>query len=532
MYYYIEILFVLLNFILALSTDIKIPIYIKNTTSFVDLIIPLNNMVSIDNIIKKFCKKYLIIEPEYDIIRKTVMIFMENIRENPSSFCKSFKINGLIILNFAYEQSNYEIISLTFKIQDNDIMMKLKLSSFCSKFLIDHVTCNELYSNVKNCMKIPMTNDSIYISTGITASTTSIDYFVNEILTQVYDNYQHHHLYISYPKVYYAILAGRMQFLRIHLEYCNILLKLNYITEVHIWDFIINKDDQNDDKEFINQFIRDTDLHGYRLFQNSNNNNNNYRYQLFYEHYLNNKRYQNNDILIKADDDIVFIDISYFPQFIKKVMSYNDKNNDYYFHFPNIINNDVGFLIQAQRIKNKIFEKWLNYYRDNFDLDFNSCLNTYYENVTSMVDFSPITTWNHGIHTKGEFAVDIHTMFVNNLQNFIETIHNNNNKQSKIIKFKRSISNNMYAVSFKTIHKVYKVFLDDYCCNHEIFFGLLPWLMKTSHLIHVDFIISHFAFNFQYKDEIYRSTLESILDIYRDISINFVNTFEKEKPLW
>ena len=44
----------------------------------------------------------------------------------------------------------------------------------------------------------------------------------------------------NYPRVYYAIFAGRSKYLDIHSKYCDMLLRLNYITEVHLWDFTGN----------------------------------------------------------------------------------------------------------------------------------------------------------------------------------------------------------------------------------------------------------------------------------------------------
>jgi len=64
-----------------------------------------------------------------------------------------------------------------------------------------------------------------------------------------------------------------------------------------------------------------------------------YLWYSFYEHYLINKRYQPQDIFIKADDDIVFVDISSFQLFLNEIINSTGPN----IHFLNIINNDAGF---------------------------------------------------------------------------------------------------------------------------------------------------------------------------------------------
>jgi len=333
----------------------------------------------------------------------------------------------------------------------------------------------------------------------------------------------------TYPKVYYAIFAGRLKFMKIHLQYCNALLELHYVSEVHIWDFTNGHDD---DREFITQFIRDTSLPGYRLFdkpQQSTNrqarhNSGEYLWGSFYDHYSTNKRYAPEDVLIKADDDIVFIDVSYFPQFIDSVVSYKDSN----LHFPNIVNNDVGFVIQANRMMdNAVLNKWMKYYTSDHGVNFDDAFNSYYHpNHTGKgMTIEPITTWRYGVYKKSDFAHDIHTLFLSDPKWFIQSMHES--KLPKVVELKRRISINMYAAPFRTVRKVYRTFLDKFCCDDEAFVGFLPLLSKSAHSIHVDFVISHFAFRAQYGSTASNQALNTILDVYRNSSTIFSSTFHK-----
>jgi hypothetical protein len=574
--------------------SIQIPIYLTNSdgnTVQIDLIIPLNSNYKLkEDLMTELCLEHNVNVVACNNIKlqaiKTIEYVENNLKYSSLSSTTSassaslsipttdsFNKNGIITIPFSYRSqgddnnNNGEVIEHIFEVREDEVLMKLKLTSFCFDHRIDNDSCGELYNIARSSIKLrssqQITNNfnnkniininddgdddnDKYDTTKTTASTidytitsintttkTSIDDFVNITLNAAY----HHQLdKNSYPNVYYAIFAGRLQFLKIHLEYCNILLELKYITEVHIWDFTINQDE---DKEFINTFIRDTTLHGYRLFERSKNhtinnnamNSNEYLWTSFYHHYGNNDKYYADDILIKADDDIVFIDISQFPVFIKQIMIYKDedKNDDKYLHFPNIINNDVGFVIQAARIMyDKILLKWMNYYQDKYHIDFNVLFNSFYTNIHYI---EPITTLDDGIYMKPEFAEDVHNLFLRNPLNFIQSMHYNYTNLSKIIQFKRRISINMYAAKFKNIRKIYNLFLNHHCCGDEAFIGSLPWRSNTYHLIHADFVISHFAYKpqYNYNNEKFHLSLSLILERYRNLSSSFEKQFNKKK---
>ena len=63
---------------------------------------------------------------------------------------------------------------------------------------------------------------------------------------------------------------------------------------------------------------------------------------MYYYHYCDPK--YENDIIIKCDDDIVFIDILKLPNFINFI-----RLNDFDLVFPNTINNGVSAFIQQNK---------------------------------------------------------------------------------------------------------------------------------------------------------------------------------------
>jgi len=72
--------------------------------------------------------------------------------------------------------------------------------------------------------------------------------------------------------------------------------------------------------------------------------------------------------LIKADDDIVYMDLSHLAIFINDISSYADGTTTH-LHFPNIINNDAGFIVQSTRIHNGLFNKWTDYYSNDLRMN-------------------------------------------------------------------------------------------------------------------------------------------------------------------
>jgi hypothetical protein len=325
--------------------------------------------------------------------------------------------------------------------------------------------------------------------------------------------------------IYYAIFAGRKDVMKIHFQYTDIMLQLGLVTEVHIWDFT---NGNTADCDYLTSYMRDTVLPGYRLYEKpslhsvkdaSNAHHTEYLWYSFYEHYLNNKRYRPQDILIKADDDIVYIHMSSFQAFVDKVRNSSDNN----LHFPNIINNDVGFVVQFDRVKHEApeLEKWMNYYTVNpHQFDFRHLFNDFYTE-SNIKGAPPITSKADGVYRKGEFSYDMHRVFLRNPSLYLHQLHVS--KLPRLVPFNQRISINMYAAKFDVICLVYKLFLEEHCCMDEKFIGVFPTLTHNSHIIHVEFVVSHLAFGPQYKDP---RTLQARLD-YAELASVFTKEFSK-----
>jgi len=329
--------------------------------------------------------------------------------------------------------------------------------------------------------------------------------------------------------VFYAIFAGRSKFLKIHLQYCNILLQLNYVTEVHIWDVTAGDDEET--RDYINKFIRDTDLPGYRLFGMPSYSTTSYASEFtssylwgsFYIHYLNTKRYSAADILIKADDDIVFIDLSYFAKFINVVAGCNGSH----LHFPNVVNNDAGFIIQANQLNNSALNKWMNFYTMDLHINFTDRMMTpvHYPN-NSRLDQEPLTSSQSGTHTQPEFAFDMHAAFLSSPRTFLRDMQRNSSSSGRdeetLVGIHGWVSTNMYAGKMDVIQSCFRSFLWNHCCDFDSFTGTWTSITGQSNLVHVDFLVSHFAFHLQYNAESkYSAAFETIIELYGEVADKF-----------
>jgi hypothetical protein len=340
----------------------------------------------------------------------------------------------------------------------------------------------------------------------------------------------------NYPRVYYAIFAGRSKYLDIHLKYCDILLRLKYVTEIHLWDFTGNgwdfTFDNFENKNYLAKFVRDTPMEGYRLFQKSSSKNNrfrrrngfedyDYRWGSFYEHYAYNKRYRDTDILIKADDDIVYMDLSHFARFINDISSYTDGSTTH-LHFPNIINNDAGFIVQADFLPNSnTIQKWVEFYTSTVQLNLTDQLARGYDNIYHNLFTEPLTTFQYGVYTQDYFLFDFHELFLKDPKVFIDAMHVQV-RSSRFVTINKRISLNMFAGDFISIRKYFTMFLHLFCCEDESFVGAIPSITGDSHIMHKHFVISHFAFFLQTQTE-----NEQVLACIRDVYENIAEIFEK-----
>ena len=134
-----------------------------------------------------------------------------------------------------------------------------------------------------------------------------------------------------YPRVYFSIFAGRQKYLTILFRYIFKLQSLNLISELHLWDFSRNEGDS--------RFIQNVSgFHNGRVKYFPVRDKT--RWNEYYGHYATSLAYEEEDILLKVDDDILFLDVSNFSNYVCAIEPRNT-------HFPNIVNNDACAFVQT-----------------------------------------------------------------------------------------------------------------------------------------------------------------------------------------
>jgi hypothetical protein len=123
--------------------------------------------------------------------------------------------------------------------------------------------------------------------------------------------------------VIFSVFAGRKRYMSILSKYIDELYNRKLIDEIHIWDFTRNEDDEIWIKERWPDNImpvKDKSTFGE-----------------YYRYYTRNRYPENDTVLIKCDDDIVYIDLDRFEKFVRL----RPTDTDSLFVSPFVVNNPV-----------------------------------------------------------------------------------------------------------------------------------------------------------------------------------------------
>lgn len=196
-----------------------------------------------------------------------------------------------------------------------------------------------------------------------------------------------------------------------------------------------------------------------------------------YYNYYNQEKYKN-DIILKCDDDIVFIDINKLPKFIDFI-----KNNDYDLVFANIINNGVASFFQQN--KYNLIPKDLM----NLEYPKNGFCGTLWEN--------------------GKKAESLHNYFIENYKKFLDYEYNN-----EIIPINTRFSINFFGYKGKNWNKIINCFNDD-----ELILTVTYTKSKNfKNILYTDFYVSHLSFYKQVETGINSNDLiEKYNELYNSI---------------
>jgi hypothetical protein len=276
--------------------------------------------------------------------------------------------------------------------------------------------------------------------------------------------------------VIYTIFAGRKRYLEILNVYLEKLIQNNSIHEVHFWCFTTNESDI--------EYMKSLEIQNskYKIFY-PNRPNKRIWYQ-YYKYYR--KNTNENDIVIKSDDDIVYIDVDQFDNFI------NNMNKDC-MNFPNIINNDVCAYYQTQNNIHDLF---------HFPPEKMKKIN---EKINKVGCGSPLSNW----FTRFDKADEIHKLFLEDPNKF---------NMNGIIEYGNRISINFFAIHKKSIYKYFKeIKKHDY--DDERNFGRAMERLNK-HRIDFSFKIVHFQFSPQNGKELDSRYLNKYKTLANDNKVN------------
>jgi len=145
-------------------------------------------------------------------------------------------------------------------------------------------------------------------------------------------------------RIIYSIFAVREYLFETQVRYLKRLLEWDIITVVHIWDFYLNPIDrqslerlQEDDRFEVKQLV-DTAGNIVSIWSEDDWK---IIYHRYFEYY--NERLRSNDTLIKADDDIVYIEN------LRNLLIWFQGAESVTLAFPQIINNDIMAWLQLKR---------------------------------------------------------------------------------------------------------------------------------------------------------------------------------------
>jgi hypothetical protein len=302
---------------------------------------------------------------------------------------------------------------------------------------------------------------------------------LNEVSNKYDDNKS---LEVSYiiNKIKFCVFAGREKNIKVLHFYVKLLLNNNIIDEYHIFDFTRNKEDHFFIKE---EYNRLNNIYSNRIFLHNNDNKNSYKigkndWSPFYKTIS--EISSDNDVIIKCDDDILFIDIFSLKNAIK------DRIKDKYSFLihSNCINNGVCAYYQ-RHLFNKLKEK-LNKYPTGGILGI--------------------------LFEKPEIAYAIHNQFCNDI---LIDINNINSYIIDDIYINTRISINFILINGSDCKYLKDITIDD---EYEIS-SYIPEKLLRPNKIKGDLITAHLSYVFQEKIMLYH---DNILNNYIRIKEKYI----------
>jgi hypothetical protein len=342
--------------------------------------------------------------------------------------------------------------------------------------------------------------------------------------------YQH-----EISKIIITIFAGRKSRLEILMKYLYLALDLNLIQEVHIWDYVRNHEE---DRIYIMNIINPTR----GIFLKTKYTNRKYWLD-YYEYYAEYAIQHPKDIIIKCDDDIVFIDLIRWKEYIHYLRTFQEEENDsnnndnnddnngiHGLLFPNIINNGVAAYYQQ-----KIFGILPNRTNHHHHDDLSTCTTSSEELCNEEFEM-PIGGLCGSLWQSAVKARKVHEYFLNHWQRL--THHHLDDDQEeeeeeKDINMKKRLyqpdsiqitsrfSINFFAIQAKYWYKIRDIGEDD---EYHSTVTLVKH-QKMKNYLYANMLVSHFSFGSQNKPAL---DIDNLLERYHQLYDDYIQLMMKK----
>ena len=237
--------------------------------------------------------------------------------------------------------------------------------------------------------------------------------------------------------------AGRRRYLEILVKYVDKLIAKGLVDEFHIWDYTRDSEDA--------VWIR-KNCQRFKIFEVQDKS----IWKEYYMHYAKIKYPNPDTVLIKCDDDIMFIDIDQFQSYIDKRRA----NPNNLLAFASIVNNKVPCLIQHS------FGQWPEMQVEEVG----------------------------NLHHSGEICARLHNYFIKNNENFLKISRNLTQRKCVVQRDLHSLVNiNFFAILAKDLHIFENCYENDECdLSH-----FLPVFINKFNYIDPGFVVCHMGFTGQ-----------------------------------
>lgn len=245
------------------------------------------------------------------------------------------------------------------------------------------------------------------------------------------------------PQVIMTCFAGRRRYLEILVKYVDKLIAKGLVDEFHMWDYTRDPEDS--------VWIRDN-CQRFKVFQVQDKNT----WKEYYMHYAHIKYPDPDTVLIKCDDDIMFIDIDQFQSYINKRRA----NPNNLLAFASIVNNKVPCLMQHS------FGQWPE------------------------MQFSEIDS----LHHSGEICARLHNYFIKNKDDFINISKKLAERKCVVQRDPAALVNiNFFAILAKDLY------LFEHCWEKDEYdlSQRLPVFINRLNYIDPGFVVCHMGFTKQ-----------------------------------